>query len=172
MQKGILFAMAALLGAAMAAPATAASGKKVTLTGEIIDPFGGRADIGAEKMFDMDLAYAASRTILLDIALILMTERCWECGTSWASAPPSWLRPACRWPSSFTGRLLWWPISSSSTSRNYSCSSIGTGFRRSCGDVHLVRWKLAHQIPSRARSKTPESFRAGKYSSDPASRQR
>ncbi|MFD0979518.1 sugar transferase [Tropicimonas aquimaris] len=35
----------------------------------------GRADIGAEKMFDMDLAYAASRTILLDIALILMTFR-------------------------------------------------------------------------------------------------
>lgn len=37
MQKGILFAIAALFGAALAAPATAASGKQVTLTGEIID---------------------------------------------------------------------------------------------------------------------------------------
>ncbi len=35
----------------------------------------GRADIGFEKMIDMDLAYAASRTILLDIILILMTFR-------------------------------------------------------------------------------------------------
>ncbi|SFC09661.1 WecB/TagA/CpsF family glycosyltransferase [Tropicimonas isoalkanivorans] len=35
----------------------------------------GRAEIGAEKMFDMDLAYVASRTWLLDMALILMTFR-------------------------------------------------------------------------------------------------
>lgn len=35
----------------------------------------GRADIGFDKMIDMDLAYAASRTILLDIILILMTFR-------------------------------------------------------------------------------------------------
>ena len=36
-KKGTLFAIAALFGAAMAAPATAASGKQVKLTGEIID---------------------------------------------------------------------------------------------------------------------------------------
>jgi hypothetical protein len=36
-KKGTLFAIAALLGAALAAPATAASGKQVKLTGEIID---------------------------------------------------------------------------------------------------------------------------------------
>jgi exopolysaccharide biosynthesis WecB/TagA/CpsF family protein len=35
----------------------------------------GRADISFDKMIDMDLAYAASRTILLDIILILMTFR-------------------------------------------------------------------------------------------------
>lgn len=35
----------------------------------------GRADIGFDKMIDMDLAYASSRTILLDIILILMTFR-------------------------------------------------------------------------------------------------
>ena len=35
----------------------------------------GRADIGFDKMIDMDLAYASSRTILLDIVLILMTFR-------------------------------------------------------------------------------------------------
>ncbi|MEO9652987.1 MAG: WecB/TagA/CpsF family glycosyltransferase [Roseobacter sp.] len=35
----------------------------------------GRAEIGFDKMIDMDLAYAASRTILLDIVLILMTFR-------------------------------------------------------------------------------------------------
>ena len=35
----------------------------------------GRADIGFEKMIDMDLAYAASRTILLDLILICMTFR-------------------------------------------------------------------------------------------------
>ncbi|MEN8831734.1 MAG: WecB/TagA/CpsF family glycosyltransferase [Pacificibacter sp.] len=33
----------------------------------------GRADVGFEKMVDMDLAYAASRTILLDLILIAMT---------------------------------------------------------------------------------------------------
>lgn len=37
MQRGILFAIAALFGAAMAAPATAATGKQIKLTGEIID---------------------------------------------------------------------------------------------------------------------------------------
>lgn len=35
----------------------------------------GRADIGFDKMIDMDLAHAASRTILLDIVVILMTFR-------------------------------------------------------------------------------------------------
>lgn len=35
----------------------------------------GRADIGFDKMIDMDLAYASSRTIVLDIILILMTFR-------------------------------------------------------------------------------------------------
>ena len=35
----------------------------------------GRANIGFEKMVDMDLAYAASRTILLDIILIALTFR-------------------------------------------------------------------------------------------------
>ncbi len=35
----------------------------------------GRAEIGFEKMVDMDLAYAASRTILLDLILIAMTFR-------------------------------------------------------------------------------------------------
>ncbi len=35
----------------------------------------GRADVGFEKMVDMDLAYAASRTILLDLILIAMTIR-------------------------------------------------------------------------------------------------
>lgn len=37
MQRGFLFAIAALLGAAVAAPATAAQAKRVKLTGEIID---------------------------------------------------------------------------------------------------------------------------------------
>ncbi len=37
MQKGILLAVAVLFSAAMAAPATAAPAKRVTLTGEIID---------------------------------------------------------------------------------------------------------------------------------------
>lgn len=35
----------------------------------------GRADIGFEKMIDMDLAYTQSRTILLDLILILLTFR-------------------------------------------------------------------------------------------------
>lgn len=35
----------------------------------------GRADIGFEKMIDMDLAYTRSRTVLLDIMLILLTFR-------------------------------------------------------------------------------------------------
>jgi lipopolysaccharide/colanic/teichoic acid biosynthesis glycosyltransferase len=35
----------------------------------------GRADIGFDKMIDMDLAHASSRTILLDIVVILMTFR-------------------------------------------------------------------------------------------------
>jgi exopolysaccharide biosynthesis WecB/TagA/CpsF family protein len=35
----------------------------------------GRADIGFDKMVEMDLAYAASRTIKLDIILIIMTVR-------------------------------------------------------------------------------------------------
>ncbi len=35
----------------------------------------GRADVGFEKMIDMDLAYAASRTILLDLLVICMTFR-------------------------------------------------------------------------------------------------
>jgi lipopolysaccharide/colanic/teichoic acid biosynthesis glycosyltransferase len=35
----------------------------------------GRADIGFEQMIDMDLAYAASRTILLDLVVILKTFR-------------------------------------------------------------------------------------------------
>ncbi|MHA3976771.1 sugar transferase [Halovulum sp. GXIMD14794] len=35
----------------------------------------GRADIGFDKMIDMDLAYARSATIILDIALIAMTFR-------------------------------------------------------------------------------------------------
>lgn len=35
----------------------------------------GRAEIGFDQMIDMDLAYAASRTVLLDIILILLTFR-------------------------------------------------------------------------------------------------
>ena len=35
----------------------------------------GRADIGFEKMIDMDLAYTQSRTILLDLILIVLTFR-------------------------------------------------------------------------------------------------
>jgi exopolysaccharide biosynthesis WecB/TagA/CpsF family protein len=35
----------------------------------------GRADIGFDRMIDMDLAYASSRTIFLDLILILMTFR-------------------------------------------------------------------------------------------------
>ncbi|MDV7144002.1 WecB/TagA/CpsF family glycosyltransferase [Tropicimonas sp. TH_r6] len=35
----------------------------------------GRADIGFDKMIDMDLAYAASRTLLLDLTLIALTFR-------------------------------------------------------------------------------------------------
>jgi exopolysaccharide biosynthesis WecB/TagA/CpsF family protein len=35
----------------------------------------GRADVGFDKMVEMDLAYAASRTITLDLILILMTFR-------------------------------------------------------------------------------------------------
>jgi lipopolysaccharide/colanic/teichoic acid biosynthesis glycosyltransferase len=35
----------------------------------------GRAEIGFDQMIDMDLAYAASRTVLLDIILIAMTFR-------------------------------------------------------------------------------------------------
>ncbi|WP_233192708.1 WecB/TagA/CpsF family glycosyltransferase [Acidimangrovimonas sediminis] len=35
----------------------------------------GRADIGFDKMVDMDIAYARSRTILLDLMLILLTFR-------------------------------------------------------------------------------------------------
>lgn len=35
----------------------------------------GRAEVGFDKMVDMDLAYAASRTILLDLILIAMTFR-------------------------------------------------------------------------------------------------
>ncbi|MEX2616695.1 MAG: hypothetical protein WD767_11415 [Alphaproteobacteria bacterium] len=37
MKKGVLFAIAALLAAAMAAPANAATGKRVSITGEVID---------------------------------------------------------------------------------------------------------------------------------------
>ncbi|MCR9125886.1 MAG: WecB/TagA/CpsF family glycosyltransferase [Rhodobacteraceae bacterium] len=35
----------------------------------------GRADIGFDKMVDMDLAYAASRSVLLDVVLIALTFR-------------------------------------------------------------------------------------------------
>ncbi|SEQ03447.1 polymer biosynthesis protein, WecB/TagA/CpsF family [Loktanella sp. DSM 29012] len=35
----------------------------------------GRADIGFDRMIDMDLAYAASRTLILDLILIAMTFR-------------------------------------------------------------------------------------------------
>lgn len=35
----------------------------------------GRADIGFDRMIDMDLAYASSRTLFLDLILILMTFR-------------------------------------------------------------------------------------------------
>jgi len=37
MKKGVLFAIAALVSAAMAAPATAATGQRIKITGEIID---------------------------------------------------------------------------------------------------------------------------------------
>ena len=37
MKKGVLFAIAALLGVAMAAPASAATGQRVSITGEVID---------------------------------------------------------------------------------------------------------------------------------------
>jgi lipopolysaccharide/colanic/teichoic acid biosynthesis glycosyltransferase len=35
----------------------------------------GRADIGFERMVDMDLAYARSRTLMLDLMLIALTFR-------------------------------------------------------------------------------------------------
>ena len=35
----------------------------------------GRAEIGFERMVDMDLAYARSRSLLLDLLLIAMTFR-------------------------------------------------------------------------------------------------
>ena len=35
----------------------------------------GRAEIGFEKMIDMDLAYVRSRTIVLDLMLVLLTFR-------------------------------------------------------------------------------------------------
>ena len=35
----------------------------------------GRAEIGFDRMVDMDLAYASSRTVLLDLVLIAMTFR-------------------------------------------------------------------------------------------------
>ena len=35
----------------------------------------GRADIGFDKMIDMDLAYARARSIWLDIAILALTAR-------------------------------------------------------------------------------------------------